>query len=202
MNSNLSYSPETLNSGQNGQFFYRWDLKIWWMTSKTIGHPFNAISSFVHHFVAIGEFWNWSYSMELQNLGQNQRFFYLFDLEICWMTLKNKRAPLFSIIKLCTSFHHHMWIQTGVMVRKQLNSVLTYVTLTFDLWPWPFAWTSLLSLVIPPEVSWWYDDGNMVKKVWRADGRMGKWTDRETERQTDWQTDRRTEPFLELLGPS
>ena len=30
------------------------------------------------------------------------------------------------------------------------NWVVTSVTLTFDLWPWPFAWTSLLSLVITP----------------------------------------------------
>ena len=27
----------------------------------------------------------------------------------------------------------------------------TSVTLTFDLWPWPFAWTSLLSMVITSE---------------------------------------------------
>ena len=36
---------------------------------------------------------------------------------------------------------------------------MTSVTLTFDLWPWPFAWTSLLSLVITPEnfviIQWW-----------------------------------------------
>ena len=30
------------------------------------------------------------------------------------------------------------------------------------LWPWPFAWASLLSLII---ISWWYDDGNIVKNV-------------------------------------
>ena len=75
------------------------------------------------------------------------------------MTLKNNRAPLLSNIKLCASFHHRMWIQTGVTVRKRLSWVLTSVTLTFDLWPWPFAWTSLLSLVITPEnfmmIRWW-----------------------------------------------
>ena len=75
------------------------------------------------------------------------------------MTLKNNRAPLLSNIKLYASFHHHMWIQTGVTVRKRLNGVMTSVTLTFDLWPWPFAWTSLLSLVITPEnfmmIRWW-----------------------------------------------
>ena len=75
------------------------------------------------------------------------------------MTLKNDRAPLLSNIKLCASFHHHMWIQTGVTVRKPLSWVLTSVTLTFDLWPWTFAWMSLLSLVITPEnymmIPWW-----------------------------------------------
>ena len=125
---------------------------------KTIGHLFYATSSFVHHFVAIGEF-----KLELQsgnaNLGQIRRFLEPSDLEIWWMTLKNNRAPLLSNIKLCASFHRHMWIQTGVTVRKRLSWVLTSVTLTFDLWLWPFAWTSLLSLVITPEnfmmIRWW-----------------------------------------------
>ena len=75
------------------------------------------------------------------------------------MTLKNNRAPLLSNIKLYASFHHHMWIQTGVTVRKRLSWVVTSVTLTFDLWPWPFAWTLRWSLVITPEnfkmIRWW-----------------------------------------------
>ena len=75
------------------------------------------------------------------------------------MTLKNNRAPLLCIIKLYASFHHHTWIQNGVTVRKRLSWVVTSVTLTFDLWPRPFAWTSLLSLVITPEnfmmIRWW-----------------------------------------------
>ena len=87
-----------------------------------------------------------------------------------------------SIIKLYASFHHHMWIQTRVTVRIRLSWVLTSVTLTFDLWPWPFAWTSLLSLVITPEnfmmIRWW-EHGEK-----RCDGR------------TDRRTDRRTEPVI------
>ena len=105
---------------------------------------------------------NCSYSPETPNLGQTRkirRFLEPCDLEIWWMTLKNNRAPLLSIIKLYASFHHHMWIKTGVTVRKRLSWVLTSVTLTFDFWPWPFAWTSLLSLVIIPEncmmIQWW-----------------------------------------------
>ena len=116
MYSNWSYSPETLNSGQNRRFIVPCDLEIWAMTLKnnrapllccfklcasfhshqwiqtkvtvrkrsirvkigdflsrvtlkfdewpwkTIGHLFCATSSFVHHFVAIGEF-----KLELQS---------------------------------------------------------------------------------------------------------------------------------------
>ena len=102
---------------------------------------------------------NWSYRPETPNLGQIWWFLEPCDLEIWRMTLKNNRAPFLSIIKLYASFHHHIWIQTGVTVRKPLSWVVTSVTLTFDLWPWPFAWTSLLSLVITPEnfmmIRWW-----------------------------------------------
>ena len=102
---------------------------------------------------------NWSYSQETPNVGQIRQFLEPCELEIRQMTLKNNRAPLLSIIKLYASFHHHMWIQTGVTVPKPLSWVLNSVTLTFDLWPWPFAWTSLLSLVITPEnfmmIRWW-----------------------------------------------
>ena len=101
------------------------------------------------------------------------------------MTLKNNRAPLLSIIKLYASSHHHMWIQTGVTVRKRWSWVVTSVTLTFDLWPWPFAWTSLLSLVITPEnfmmIGWWEHSQKGVTDR-RTDGQ----TDRQTDGQTDW----------------
>ena len=127
---------------------------------------------------------NLSYSPETPNLGQIQRFLERCDLEIWRMTLKNNRAPLLSIIKLYASSHHHMWIQTGVTVRKRLSWVVTSVTLTFDLWPWPFAWTSLLSLVITPEnfmmIGWWEHSQKGV-------------TDRRTDRRTDGRTDGRTD---------
>ena len=67
------------------------------------------------------------------------------------MNLKNNRTPLLTNIKFCATFHHRIWIQTGVTARKRLNWVLTSVTLTLDVWSWPFAWTSLLSLVISLE---------------------------------------------------
>ena len=158
VDSNWSYSPETPNLGQIRQFYSRVTLKFDRWPSKTIGHLFYATSSCVHHFVAIGEF-----KLELQSgnaqSGSNSTIFRKRDLQIWHMTLKNNRAPLISNIKLYASSHHHMWIQTGVTVRKRLSWVVTSVTLTFDLWPWPFAWTLLLSLVITPEnlmmIRWW-----------------------------------------------
>ena len=47
------------------------------MTLKTIGHLFYATSSFVHHFVAIGEF-----KLELQS-GNAQSWLNLTILEAC-----------------------------------------------------------------------------------------------------------------------
>ena len=108
------------------------------------------------------------------------------DLEIWWMTLKNNRAPLLRNIKLCESFHHHVWIQTGLTDWKRLSSVLTSVTLTFDFWPWPFAWISLWSSVITPE--------NFM---------MIRWWEHSQKGVTDGQTDRWTEiAVIELLGRS
>ena len=100
------------------------------------------------------------------------------------MTLKNNRAPLLCCFQLCAWFHCHMWIQTGVRVRKRLSWVLTSVTLTFDLWPWPFAWTSLLTMVITPE--------NFMMIRWWEHGEKGV-TDGQTDGRTDRQTDRQTE---------
>ena len=119
---------------------------------------------------------NWSYSPETPNPGQIRRFLEPCDLKIWRMTLKNNRAPLLCSFQLCAWFHCHIWIQTGVRVRKRLSWMLTSVTLTFDLWPWPFAWTSLLSMVITPE--------NFMMMPWYEHGEKGV---------TDGQRDRRTD---------
>ena len=59
-----------------------------------------------------------AYSPETPNLGQNRWCFVPCDLEIWWMT-ENNRAPLLCCFKLCATFHSHLWIQTGVVVRKR-----------------------------------------------------------------------------------
>ena len=142
---------------------------------KTIGHLFYVASSFLHYFIAIGKFELELQSGNAQFGSKSVIFFVPSDLEIWRMTLKNNRAPLLSSIKLYASFHHHMWIQTGVTVRKRS--------------PWPFAWTSLLSLVITPE--------NFMMIRWWEHSQKGV-TDRQTDRRTDGQTDRQTDRLNHL----
>ena len=115
------------------------------------------------------------------------------DLEIWRITLKNNRAPLLCCFKLCASFYSQHCIQTGVTTRKRqigvkidiyFSWVLTSVNLTFDLWPWPFAWTSRLPVVITPE------NFRMIR--WQEYSQQGV-TDARTDGQTDRQTDRQTD---------
>ena len=46
---------------------------------------------------------------------------------------------------------------SGPMLGKswRIYASLGLNELTFDIWPWPFGWTSLLSMVMV--ISWWYD---------------------------------------------
>ena len=122
--SNLSYSPETPNLGQNCRFLSHVTLKFDGRPRKITRHFFYTTLSFVHHFKAMGE-------LKLE--------------------LKSESAPLLSNTNLGASFHRHMRFQTGVTVRKRLNGAMTSVTFTFHRWHWPFAPTSRLSMVITTE---------------------------------------------------
>ena len=123
-----------------GDVLYRVTLKFDGWPWKTIGHLSFAVSSFVQHFIAIGEF-----KLELQSgnaqFGSIQQFLVPCDLEIWRMTLKNNRAPLLCYFKLYASFRSHWWIEAGVTVRKppiwvKIDDFFSRVTLQFDVWPW------------------------------------------------------------------
>ena len=87
---------------------------------KNIGHLSYATSSFVHHFVAIGEYKLELQSGNAQSGSKIRRFLEPCDLEIWWMTLQNNRAPLLCYFKLCALLlPTHWWIQTWVTVRKR-----------------------------------------------------------------------------------
>ena len=52
------------------------------------------------------------------------------------MTSRNNQAPLLCHCKLCASFHGHLWIQTGVTVRKHPNwGKICFDLCDLDLWP-------------------------------------------------------------------
>ena len=169
--SNLSYSPETLNSGRNWWYFVPCDLEIRWMILKNNRAPLlyyiKLCASFqIHRWSQTGiTVRKRSIRVKIGTFLSRVTLKFADDLEKQYGT-----SP----------------IQTGVTVRKGLNWVLTSVTLTFDLCPWPLAWTSLLSMVITPEkfIIRWQEHS---KKVWQID------TGRQTEGQTDGQTDGRTE---------
>ena len=78
---------KTLISGQNWRFFSHVTLKFDGWSSKTIGHIFYTMLSFVHHFKSIGEF-KLELHQRMLNWGHNGRFFVWFDLEIWRITLK------------------------------------------------------------------------------------------------------------------
>ena len=139
MNSNWSYSLETLKSGKNWRLS-RVTLKFGGWPWNTIGHLFYTTSSLgIISNPSVNS--NFSYSPETLNSGENQQLLVPCDLEIRWMTLKSNRAPLLYHIELFASFQIHRWIQTRVTVRKRSNRVqignfLSHVTLKFDKWTW------------------------------------------------------------------
>ena len=66
---------------------------------------------------------------------------------ICDKWQKMPIGHLFHAPRRCVLFHGHPWIAIGALIRKRqigAKFVLTFVTLIFDLWPWPFAWSSFL----------------------------------------------------------
>ena len=108
VNLNWSYSPDTLNSGQNRRFFVLCDLEIWQMTLKnnraTLLYYVKLCASVQSH--------RWiQFGVTVRKLSIRVKigdfFFVPCDLEIWCMTLKNNRAPLLCYFKLSASFRSH-----------------------------------------------------------------------------------------------
>ena len=147
------------NLTQIPRFFVPCDLEIWQITLPNIRAPH------LSYFKLCASFHS---DRSIQTVVTVQKCQIRVKIGICLppVTLKfdrswpNNRAPLLCYFKLCAWLHCHMWIQSGVTVWKWLRWGLTSVTLTFDFWLWPFAWTSLLSLVISAEnfmMIWWWE---------------------------------------------
>ena len=123
-----------------GDFFSRVTLKFYGWHWKTIGHLFFATSSFVHHFVAIGDS-NWSYSLETPNFGSKSTMFLPCDLEIWRMPLKKQTKKQGTYLKqhqaLCiisSSYVYSIWSyspQTAKLGYDLCDLDLWHMTLTF-----------------------------------------------------------------------
>ena len=140
MNSNRSYSPETLNSGQNWQIFVPCGHKIWRLTFKIDRAPL------LYYIKLCASFQSHRWIQTEVTIRKHSIWVNIVDsfvpcyLEIWWMPLNNNRALLLCYFKLRASFRSHQWIETGVTVRKRpvrvkIDDFMSRVTLKFDRWP-------------------------------------------------------------------
>ena len=162
---------------------FKFDRWSW----KTIGHVFYVSSTFVHHSIANGEL-----KMELQSrnmqFGLKLAFFSMWSWNLTDVLGKQKGHPLWAT----SSYVHHfkaicelklleLWCGKA---QTEAKFALTSVTLTFDIWPWPLAWASLMSMVITPKnfmLTWWKQQNEKGVKSRQLDRR----TDRQTEGQME-----------------
>ena len=146
VNSNLSYSSETLNSRQNRRFLSCVTLKFDEWPWRTIGHLFYVSSSLVHRFIAIREFKHELQSGDAKFGSKLMIFCSVWPWNLRKMSFKNNKAPLLYYFKLCVLFCSRRWIQTGVTVRKRPiwlkkpTIIFSCVTLKFDGWPRKIIW--------------------------------------------------------------
>ena len=141
MNSNWSYSPETLNLGQNQRFFIPCDLEIWWMTLKNNRRPLlchvKLCALFQSHQWIQTEATVLKRSIRVKISDFSSRVTLIFD-GWAWKTIGH-------LFYATSSFVHHS-VAIGVFTLElqsgnaQFGSKLTFffsrVTLKFDGWPW------------------------------------------------------------------
>ena len=132
---------------------------------------------------------------------------------ICWYLHACKHLAVWRMVRIiirlqCPSppFHIHLWIWTGVIVRKRWNRVKLAIfwsvclavcinslpsvnsqmpelgqTLLWPVWPWPLTLASYMNITcVDGNYSWklkgWYDERNIMKKMWQTNRKR---TDRE-----------------------
>ena len=160
--------------GLKSMMFVPGVLEIWQMTLK------NNRALLLCHIKLCASFRCHICEFKLEWQSRNAKFGSKSTIFVMWPwnlmdDMENNWVPLYDP----SSFVHNFTTVTGVTVREWLRGVLTSVTLTFDIWPWPFAWTSLLSMIITPD--------NLMMILWqehcqkgvtdrRMDGRTEGWT--------------------------
>ena len=127
--------------------------------------PLLGFIKFVHYFKAIIEF-----KLELQSGNAQFRsklaiFFIPVDIEFRRMILKT----IGHLFYATSNFLHHFLAICELKLELRPGNTQKH---NFYQWQW------LL------QISWWYDNGNIVQKVWQTDRQTE--TDRRTDGQKDW----------------
>ena len=123
---------------------------------------------------------NYNSSYSPLNSGKYWRF-------SSYVTLKFERCPKKTIghlVYAASSLVNHSVVFCEFKLKLRSGNakigakfVLTSVTLILDFWPCPFAWTSLLLMVISLANSMMIGWGKHCKRVWRTDGQTDKQID-------------------------
>ena len=162
-------SPETLNLGQNQQFFVLCDLQIWWMT-----HRSPPMSSFVLHITAIDEF-----KLEFQSgnakLGSKSAIF------LSHVTMKFNGWPWKTIrhfFYTMLRFVHHLNAISAFKLKLQWGNFQFWSKLVnfFPVWPWNLMTLKndrapllcYFKLCAAFRTHWWIQTGVTVRKrpIW------------------------------------
>ena len=171
VNSNLSYSPETLSLGRKWWYFVSCDLKIQWMTLENNRAPllYNIKLCVLHQshgWIKTGvTVRKCSIQVKIVNF-------------LSHVTLKFDRWPWKTIccFKFCASFHSHGGIQTWVTVRKRSIWVKIsnfFVLCDLEIWQMtlknnraPLLWC--FKLCASFHSHWWIQTGVTVRKhqIW------------------------------------
>ena len=106
---------------QIGNFLSCVTLKFDGWPWKTVGHLFYATLSYMLHFIAISEFKLELQSGNTQFRSKSVMFLSLVTLKFAgWLRKAIGHLSVWHF-KLYASFLSHVWIQSGVTVRKRLN---------------------------------------------------------------------------------
>ena len=175
MNSNWSYSKETLNSGQNGRFYVQCDLKIWWMTLQNNTAPllygFKLCASFHSH--------RW---IQTKVTVRKRSIRVKISDSLFSVTLKFDGWPWKTIRHLfyvASSFMHHLITIGEFKLKLQSGNAQfgsksgIFVTCDLEIWRMTLKnnWASLLcffKLCASFHSHWWIQTGVTVRKrpIW------------------------------------
>ena len=137
VNSNWSYSPETLNLGQNWWFFVPCDLKIWRMTLK------NNRAHLICYFKLCASFHSHLWNQNEATVRKHQIWVKISDF-LSRVTLKFYRWPWKTIGHLfyaTSSFVHHFIAICEFKMELQSGNAqfVPKLAIFCPVWPWNFT---------------------------------------------------------------